>query len=457
MRLLSFFLFFSSLLFTQNEFTVNQILISGNKTTKNFIILRELPFSKNSKVDLKDTTKLKDLAIQNLENTNLFNQVFLSFHENKLSSTVNVKVNLQERWYLWPNPKFEIMERNVRTWWRNGRNLDRANYGLFVSHLNFRGRRETLRLKVKLGYVQTLGFDYNNPFLSKKGKWGLRLSYHYLTRHEVPVTSENAKWLFYKNEEQQVRAEHQSFAQLYYRPQFFLQHKWTFNHRSVSIIDEIQNNYHFYLNNGLVQSQYFSLKYELRWDKRNDKDFPTKGLYLESSIEKLGLGISDKSVNHLFLISEWKQFFQLKSKLFFAYGARFALSNQNEIATYVEPILGRRELPRAYDNYLIHGQSYGVVRTHLRYQLINRDDIRLPKIPEKFNHVPIKAFVGIHGDIGYVNDFMNYRENGLNNQVLYSAGMSLESVSFYDLVLRLEYSMNHLLESGLFIHFTAPI
>ena len=172
MRLLSFFLFLSSLLSAQNEFSIDQISISGNKTTKDFIILRELPFSKNDKVNIADTAKLKDLAIQNLKNTNLFNQVSLSFHENKLDSTVQVKVTLQERWYLWPNPKFEIIERNVRTWWRNGRNLDRANYGLFVSHLNFRGRRETLRLKVKLGYVQTLGFDYDNPFLSKKGKWG---------------------------------------------------------------------------------------------------------------------------------------------------------------------------------------------------------------------------------------------------------------------------------------------
>ena len=95
MRLLSFFLFLSSLLSAQNEFSIDQISISGNKTTKDFIILRELPFSKNDKVNIADTTKLKDLAIQNLKNTNLFNQVSLSFHENKLD--VNTASSLQVR------------------------------------------------------------------------------------------------------------------------------------------------------------------------------------------------------------------------------------------------------------------------------------------------------------------------------------------------------------------------
>lgn len=454
MRLFGFFILICLLSKSHSQGLIKHINISGNKTTKDLIIERELPFKLGDQIEGK-IDSLKHLALQNLNNTNLFNSIEVEFEKEAQNYIVNVV--LQERWYIWPSPKFEIIERNAVTWWNNGRNLERANYGLFLNHNNFRGRREILKIKFKIGYVQTIGFDYDNPFLNKKGKWGLRTSYHFLTRNEVPVTAENAKWVFYKNEDDIIRTEHQSFIQLYYRPEFFLQHKMVLNHRHTNVDSTIENYYPIYLNNQSNTLNYFSLKYELKWDRRNDKDFPTKGSYFECSIHQIGLGILDKSLDNLLFVSEWKDFYQMNSKLFFAYGGRVSLSSRNEISTYVEPVLGRREVPRGYDAYLLHGQTYGVLRTNLRYQIFNKNQITIPGIPKKFNKIPLQSFIGVFGDIGYVDDIMNYRNDGLNNQYLYSAGFGLESISFYDLVFRLEYSMNHLLESGLFIHFTAPI
>ena len=49
------------------------------------------------------------------------------------------------------------------------------------------------------------------------------------------------------------------------------------------------------------------------------------------------------------------------------------------------------------------------------------------------------------------------QNNYLANTVLCGSGLSLDFVSYYDLVLRMEYSINRLNEKGLFLHFIAPI
>lgn len=455
MRLVCFFLFISCFIVAQDDLLIESIEIVGNKKTKDFIIEREIPFASGYTIKASDTTSIKQLIIQNLTNINLFNSIDVSFRKNAFNSAIKVQISVQERWYWWPNPKFEIIERNVVTWWNNGRNLERANYGLFLSHFNFRGRREILRLKVKLGYVQTIGFDYDNPFLTQKGKWGYRAAYHYLTRHEIPVTSENAKWVFLKDEDNLVRTEHQSFLQFYYRPKFFVQHKFSLNYRNAYISDTVKINYPFYLNNELNNLQFFSLKYEYRMDNRNDKDFPTNGSYLEGSLEKIGL--FNKTVDNISLTAEWKKFYPISSKWFLAHGIRASYVMGKVMPTYTELVLGRRELPRSYDAYLIHGQSYAVARTNLRYRFLDKSSIKLPKLGSRFNNVPLQCYFSIFGDIGYVDDFSDYRVNGLNNTLLNSVGIGFESLTFYDIVSRVEYSVNHLGESGIFIHLTAPI
>ena len=45
----------------------------------------------------------------------------------------------------------------------------------------------------------------------------------------------------------------------------------------------------------------------------------------------------------------------------------------------------------------------------------------------------------------------------LDNKFIYGTGMGLDFVTYYDKVLRLEYGINDMGETGLFIHFVAPI
>ena len=53
-------------------------------------------------------------------------------------------------------------------------------------------------------------------------------------------------------------------------------------------------------------------------------------------------------------------------------------------------------------------------------------------------------------------DSQNNENNDLTNQLLFGRGISLDYVTYYDKMLRIEYGINRLGEKGIFLHFTNP-
>ena len=66
-------------------------------------------------------------------------------------------------------------------------------------------------------------------------------------------------------------------------------------------------------------------------------------------------------------------------------------------------------------------------------------------------------YLNIFSDIAYVEDNQFQLNNSLSNELLFGSGIGLDLVTYYDKVLRLEYSMNKMKETGFFVHFIAPI
>ena len=60
-----------------SDIRITEILISGNKITKDFIILRELPFGVGDTLSEDKLIELIEVATENLNNTSLFNYVYL--------------------------------------------------------------------------------------------------------------------------------------------------------------------------------------------------------------------------------------------------------------------------------------------------------------------------------------------------------------------------------------------
>ena len=99
---------------------------------------------------------------------------------------------------------------------------------------------------------------------------------------------------------------------------------------------------------------------------------------------------------------------------------------------------------------MVDGTAFFILKNTLRRELLNFK-VRLPIVPKKFSNLPIRVLAKAYGDMGY-----GYSKAGLSgrlsNRMLYTAGVGLDVVSFYDTCIRFEYSINQLGEKGLFLH-----
>ena len=98
------------------------------------------------------------------------------------------------------------------------------------------------------------------------------------------------------------------------------------------------------------------------------------------------------------------------------------------------------------------------MKNELRYEIIKPRTQKVPYLKwEKFNKVNYALYAGIFSDMGYVQDNENYMYNSLANSWLYGSGVGIDLTTYYDGVFRIEYSVNRQMQSGIFLHFTAPL
>ncbi len=130
--------------------SIVSIEITGNKKTKSSVIFREMEQKKGDLLDL-DKIEADRKRIQNL---NLFNRVIIVGQPDERG--VRLIVSVTEQWYLFPYP---ILHINEKDW-------SKISYGVGLTHLNFRGRAETLSFEASLGYNPKVELSYSNPWIA---------------------------------------------------------------------------------------------------------------------------------------------------------------------------------------------------------------------------------------------------------------------------------------------------
>ena len=190
--------------------------IIGNKTTRNHIIEREFPFSINDTISKNKLNYITERTQSNLMNTLLFNfvNVDVVYFTDEI---ISIYVTVEERWYWWPLPIFEVQETNFNTWWET-KNFDRVNYGLYLAKENFRGRKERLVVKAQGGYTEKAEFRYHVPYLNKKQTQGFMVGFNYNRNHEVMYGTTDNKRDFVKMDELYLQEQFVSRINYEYRP-----------------------------------------------------------------------------------------------------------------------------------------------------------------------------------------------------------------------------------------------
>lgn len=451
-----FLIFLISVVFSVSAadslYFIKHISIAGNGVTKESVILREMPFGIGDTVLMSDTAELALRAEQNLVNTSLFHFASVVF-----SDSGNVCVGVTERWYIWPMPFLNIEERNFNVWLRD-MSFEKATYGLYVYHENFRGRKEYLKLLFKTGYNQIYGVSYSKPYIDKNQNWGISAALGFEASHSLSYLVLNHEPKTLKLPDEYVYSGLFTSVATTRRAGMYQLHKISLLFESTRYADSL-----FQLNPDYAPADLWrrlTLNYQYRYDFRDVKNYPLKGWYVDAELNLGNIaGFSEKNDKKFYLKSTSRKYFNLAGPVYFATGGTLyvSLAGGNTFASAGFMGYGN-DFVRGYQYRVIPVKHFFIHRNNLKYNIFQQRIIKIPFIrTSKFNRVPLSVFVNAFFDQGWSDRGLFSDANNLSGDYLAAYGLGIDLVTYYDKVFRVEFTMNRFREKGIFLHFTAPV
>lgn len=427
-------------------FVVGEIYIAGNKRTKSYIVARELPFKTGDSVYLPELVNGFEIARQQLMNTKLFNEAVVALKSFR-GTTVDIVIQVKERWYIFPLPHFKPVDRNLSEWAKQGYGLDRVNYGFKFTHYNFSGRNDKLRLWLITGYSRQIEFQYDQPYADKTLKHGYKIGFAYSYNKEVNYNTIGNQQQFIDSLADGIKRSYGSIEYTY-RPGLRTFHgvRLAVTHEQVdSGVVALNPKYY---NNGRTKIFYPELAYNVNFVKVDYVPFPLKGYSWEANFLKRGIS---QTMNMWQLGGKFSSNHEVGKKLYFGWQAQGSLRFPFDQPYINQRMFGYNDFYlRGLEKYVIDGVAGLLSRHTLRRELFR---FSIPTYLKSKSHdrIPFRIYARTFSDLGYSYNKMHF-ENKLNNRMLYTAGLGLDIVTFYDFVVRVDYSFNQLGENGLFLH-----
>ena len=435
---------------------VSDIAINGNDVTKSSIILKELTFSVGDTIPAAEWDEELRLSKENVQNTTLFNFVDFECHEN--DDEISVFIDVTERWYFWVYPYISYADRNINAWYEAD-DIKRFSYGFDTEHRNFLGKKNLLKMTFIAGYNQNYSFSYDIPYLVDKHYFGVELGAAYKRDKEVAYTTENNKILYFNGDDEFARQSALMFVEPYFR----------FGHRNKLFLNFSYNNTSYHdtlpsLNPDFIKSeqtdlQYFVLSLTFKNDYRDEQNYPLDGHYFEVLLEKIGLGVFETSPDVFYgkITADWYQ--PIKGRWYWASNLTMKMSDDYDAPYSFNQGLGyKNDYVRTYELYVIDAMNFALVKNNLKYAILNPVTRYLPFIKnERFGKIHFALYANVFFDCAYSWKVPENTTSFLDNKFIFGTGLGLDFVTYYDKVIRFEYGVNDMGESGLFIHFVAPI
>ncbi len=435
----------------QSKVIVSSINISGNKHTKTYIIQREIPFKVGDSLVQKKLTATLLQARNQVYNTNLFTEVkFDSILQADSSLRINVVV--KERWYIFPTPQFQLVDRSLSEWIKTyNADFNRVVYGLKFAHYNFSGRRDQLRIYLLNGYARNISASYSAPYSNTKLTEGFGVAAGFTQNREVGyILNYNNKLLNYKKDGF-VRNSFNAAVGYSIRKGFFKTTSFSVGVNYTNIDDSIINNKYnpSYFNSVNSRQIIPDVGVGVSYTNTDNNNYPQKGLIYAYGINKRGLQFTG-GINNLSLSGSFAKFYKHKHNFFSILQSSAVIKLPFEQAFINRRAIGFGSLNlRGLEVYLIDGVAAGVAKYTLNKK-VTEFKIPIPFKIKSLPYIPFKIFAKTYTDIGYSYLSKKY-DSRLNNKLLYTGGFGIDVVTFYDIVFKVEYSFNQLGEKGLFL------
>lgn len=444
---------------TSGKICIKELTATGYKKTKSYIIFREIPFKKGDSIRVGDLNKTLLLARQQVYNTSLFNEVTL---EAVITSAneVSISAKVTERWYIYPVPQFQLVDRNFNVWAKNyDYSLSRVNYGLKFVHYNLSGRKDQLRIYLLGGYSRNIAFSYTAPYSNRALTEGFTIGGGYVEKREVPYkTTYRDSLLFYPSDSITRSKNDFVYRSVYLvagyslRRGLFKKHFFNLGYQYIKVNDSIVNTKYNpnYLRNGVSHKGFVDFSYTFQYVNVNNVAYPLKGITAYLSALKRGFGFTG-GVNMFQVEAGFNRYYYLGRKWFAAFNLNGKVKLPLDQAYVNQRGLGYGEnYLRGMEYYVIDGTATGLARSTLKKKIVSFN-IPFPILHKYLTKIPFTFYGKTYADLGYAYTKKQYQTQ-LNNRLLYSGGIGIDVVTLYDITLRFEYSLNQLRESGLYFH-----
>lgn len=431
-------------------YTVGDIIITGNKKTKSFIILRELPFRKGETYPLSQLIKKFEDARRQLMNTTLFHSAVVAAKDFE-GFTINIIIEVKERWYFFPSPYFKPVDRNLNQWIVEQKaDLGRVNYGIKLKYYNATGRNDAIKASAGGGYTPQVSLSYNRLYFDRNLKWGYAAGFSAGKNREVNYNTVNDKQVFIKDENAFLSRFSNIYALLTYRRKIKTRHSFGVSWTTGQVNDTVLNLNPSYFKTGEKRISYPEFFYNMSYFDLDYIPYPTQGYASQIIFAKRGV---NHTMNLWQLVAKGYGSWHLGKKMFFSQTIYGVLKLPFVQPYFNQQLMGYGDANmQGYEYYVIDGVAGGVLKSAFYHELLNFF-IRIPSVKKgkESQHIPFRIVGKVYGNAGYVHN-PRPGNNSLSNKMLYSGGLGIDIVSFYDITIRLEYSFNQLGENGLFLH-----
>lgn len=457
-----------------NEIIIAKVSLTGNKQTKDHYIVRELDFrvgdtlsvgsnkrkpnSRQKRSVSRDSSELvlrMHYSRENIINTKLFLKANLGLEQIE-GNKYNLLIDVSERHYWWIFPVVKLNAPNFNEWLRDP-DLSDVSMGLFFSHNNLFGISHQTSLVATVGKSYGAAWGYKIPWIGQGKKTGLIFGAGYKNLYTVEYGSlENKRQMLYDdNAMQSVRLT----TVLTFRPGLYHYANIKLTGEWVHVSDSLYSLDTNYLAKGEKENVSLSIYADYSYDTRNSHSYPLKGNHLKIFINKVGMGLISKDVDYFFYGVDFR-FYQTLGKRWHV-AEMFKLENsagENHPYHYQLNLTAKKDFIRGYDLFTLKGDEMYYFRSNLKYTLVKPNTKKVKKGQEKnkFKSLQYAFYLNLFADAGYVkNKFTEV--NPYNNKMLFSWGLGLDFVTYYDLVFRFEYAFTSIGTNGFFIAFGMPI
>ncbi|MCB0472702.1 MAG: BamA/TamA family outer membrane protein, partial [Flavobacteriaceae bacterium] len=365
---------------------VEKIEIVNNKITRPWVILNQFEYQVGDSLQRYDFISKTLQSRKNLVNRQLFTYIDFkveTVEEYKVILTVTVK----ERWNIWPAPIIQIDAPNINEFFER-KDWSRLSYGASLGWSNFFGTGHKLKLRMVFGNSNQINASYEIPALSKKVYLGLIPHFEYKGLRTVNYKSSDDSQELFQLSNQRAYESIKYGIDLKFKHSFYMQHQLKLGYEAHRIKDTLLATNPTYLTMDTLSGvRYYTIGYQLEFDKADSKTYPLKGYSVHVGVDKYGIGLVRKgNIDVFYLNAEIAGYVPIGAGFYWGGKARVRLTPSR-----LQPYIFRNGLGydkvdylRGYELYSIEGTFYSYFNTNFKFQALNKTWIFVKKKkPEK--------------------------------------------------------------------------